>query len=56
MKSFSCGVSNLSAANTGKTITVRLFLYETDENGVETGNKVECASISYVLEAPVKPE
>lgn len=56
VKSFSCGVSNLSAANTGKTITVRLFLYETDENGVETGNKVECASISYVLEAPVKPE
>ncbi len=54
VKTFTCGVSNLSEANTGKTITVRLFIYETDENGVETGNKVECGTISYVLEAPVK--
>ncbi len=50
VKEFSCGVANLSDENIGKTITVRLFLYELDENGVETGTKIECGVYRYTLE------
>ena len=52
VKEFRCGITNLSAENTGKTVTVKLYVYETDDKGNETGLKVECASMSYRLEAP----
>ena len=54
VREFSCGIANLSEANTGKTVTVKLYLYELDENGVETGTKYECHSMSYTLDAPAK--
>jgi len=52
VKEFSCGVTNLSDANTGKTITVELYIYETDELGNETGNKLLCGTYTYQLSAP----
>jgi len=42
VRTFSCGFANLDEANYDTTITVTLNLYEVDEFGNETGNKLEC--------------
>jgi len=51
VKEFCCGVTNLSDANVGKTVTVELYIYETDEAGNETGNKLLCGTYTYQLTA-----
>lgn len=50
VRQFSCGFANLSDANVGVNITVNLNLYEIDEFGNETGNKLECGR--YIAKLP----
>ena len=51
VKEFSCGIANLSDENIGTVVTVNLYIYETDANGNETGEKMLCGTYTYTLEA-----
>ncbi len=49
VKEFNCGIGNLSKANIGTKATVTLKIYETDNEGNETGKSIDINSFSIVF-------